>query len=248
MKIKILLLLILLGLLNNCISSEWVAPEKPNPQEILFEARDDVENKQYETALLKYVWIHEHSLKYRNSFYGVRSSYAKEEWHLLGKSYPLAREKFNEFRDKAKQQVLSKNDLLLNFSDFQSFNRLIGKQDETVELFLWIEKNVAFMTDATYVFVKSDLMKLDRFDILNKYIKPELEYKKAEQIYKSSIEFNKGKIDESSESMFITEIQQMIIILKKNNRTDEAKELISKASLLITDPRFKMAMESILSN
>jgi len=104
------------------------------------------------------------------------------------------------------------------------------------------------MTDATYVFVKSDLMKLDRFDILNKYIKPELDYKKAEQIYKSSIEFNKGKIDESSESMFITEIQQMIIILKKNNRTDEAKELISKASLLITDPRFKMAMESILSD
>jgi len=92
MKIKILLLLILLGLQNNSFCSEWVAPENHNPQEILFEARDDVENKQYKSALLKYIWIHEHSLKYRYSFYGVRSSYAKEEWYLLGKSYPLARE------------------------------------------------------------------------------------------------------------------------------------------------------------
>ncbi len=248
MNIKLFLLLILLGLQNNCFASEWVVPEKPNPQEILFEARDDVENKQYKTALLKYIWIHEHSLSHRYSFFGVRNSFALDEWHKLGDSYPLAREKFHEYREKTKQQVLSKKDLLLNFSDFHAFSRILGKQGESIELFLWIEKNVSFMSDATYAFAKYDLLKLGRFDILNRYIKPEFEYKKAELIYKSSIEFNKGKIDESSESMFITEIQQLVIILHKNNRTQEAQEIISKASLVITDPRFKMAMESILDD
>ncbi len=48
--------------------------------------------------------------------------------------------------------------------------------------------------------------------------------------------------------MFIDDIYYMVTILKENNRHQEAKDIIAKASQLIKDPRFVQSMNSILED
>lgn len=44
------------------VAADWTPPEKPDPQAILQEARQDAMAKRYETALAKHLWFHEHVL------------------------------------------------------------------------------------------------------------------------------------------------------------------------------------------
>jgi len=157
-------------------------------------------------------------------------------------------ELFHEYRNKTLIKVKEKKNMVQNFSDYQAFNQILNKQDETISLFFWAEENTPYITNSFYNFAKDDLFALGKFKILNKFINPAVDYSIAEQTYQSMIEFNDGQEDNFEESMFITEIQQLVTILKENNRTEEAKEIINKASLLIKDPLFRMAMESILTD
>ncbi|MFK8013229.1 MAG: hypothetical protein AB8B80_14410 [Marinicellaceae bacterium] len=143
---------------------------------------------------------------------------------------------------------MTKKDIIQNFTDFQSFNEVIGKQSETINLFLWAEENVAYIIPSLYIFVRDDLFDAGKFDVLNKYINPVKDYESAVSTFTSMTKYNNGVISKSHESIFITEIQQLVIILHKNNRTQEARDIISKAALIIKDPRFKMAMESNLGD
>ncbi len=182
-----MLIVFCVSLLSNCSDQIWVAPENPIPKVILREARDDVKNENYEKALLKYIWINEHSLNYSYYFIGVRSSYAIQEWYQLGQIFPDVQEKYNEFRNNAKQNVINNDNLILNFSDFQSFNRYLKEPQETIDLFLWIEANRPNLSSLVYQYVKIDLFDAGRFDILNKHINPEKEYQESEILYKSML-------------------------------------------------------------
>jgi hypothetical protein len=248
MKLKIILLLPLLGLLSSCSSPKWVAPENPKPQIILAEARFDFKNKKYETSLLKYIWINQHSLEHDYNFVGMRNSEALNEWYELGNIYPLALEKFHEFRNSAKLQVKQKQNMTQNFSDFKSFNELSGKQRETIDLFLWVEENTPFIVDSIHFIAKYDLFDAGRYDILNKYIKPNMDYRFAEENYRMMLNYNKGQTDNWNESNFIKEIDLLVTVLKNNNRLQEAEDIASKSLLIIKDPTFKTLLDSILSD
>jgi hypothetical protein len=247
MKFNIVLLILLIGLLSSCSSPKWVVPENPNPQIILTEARFDYKNQRYEASLLKYIWINEHSIEYDYNFVGVRNSEALNEWYRLGVKYPIAREKFHEYRNKAKQQVKQKNNMTQNFSDFKTFNELSGKQLETIDLFLWVEENTPFIVDSVHFIAKYDLFDARRYDILNKYIKPNMDYSFAEENYKMMLNYNKGQTDNWNESNFMKEIHLLVTVLNNNNRHKEADEIVSKALLLIKDPNFKESLNSLLS-
>jgi len=247
MKLKIVLLLPLLGLLSSCSSPKWVAPENPKPQIILTEARFDFNNQKYQTSLLKYIWINQHSLKYDYNFVGIRNSEALREWYELGDKYSLALEKFHEFRNSAKQQVKLKQNMTQNFADFKAFNDLSGKQLETIDLFLWVEENTPFIVDSIHFIAKYDLFDAGRYDILNKYIKPNMDYRFAEENYTMMLNYNKDQTDNWNESNFIKEIHLLVTVLKNNNRLEEAEQIVSRALLVANSPGFKASMNSILS-
>lgn len=243
MKLRLTLTIIILALLTSCSKPQWQASENPDPAEILSEARSDVKNKNYEVALLKYIWINEHSLEHRFSFIGVRNSYALDEWYEMGQKYPQALEKFHEYRNNAKQKVKNKDNMIMNFGDFQSFNQYSDKQQETIDLFSWIEINAPFIADKIYIYAKKDLYKFNEYKTLNKYIKPLFEFNHAAMLLKSHNE----ESNHSDEMMFSNEVVYIITVLIKNNRIDETKDIITKASQVITDPSFKESLETILS-
>ena len=110
------------GCNKHSAASHWTPPQNPNPQSILNEAEADTRAGNYEDALAKQVWFFQNSLKYNPALYGIRLSFALSAWVELGKVYPPALEKLNDFRDQAQQSVRKQINAKENFHDFESIN------------------------------------------------------------------------------------------------------------------------------
>ena len=90
MRIAVFTLCVLLPTIG--LAEDWTPPEKPDPEAILQEIREDVKNRRYEVALSKTLWFHENALALRPSLSGVRLSFALSYWLELGEVYPPALE------------------------------------------------------------------------------------------------------------------------------------------------------------
>src|SRR5436190_22804607 len=74
--------------------------EKPQPSKILDEAKEQRQHGEYEQALQRHIWYHNHALEFEPSLTGVRLSFALAEWIELGRRYPRARRALIEIRDE----------------------------------------------------------------------------------------------------------------------------------------------------
>jgi hypothetical protein len=100
------LILILLLSLCSCNTQD-------DAERALADARRLAKQGDYEGALAKHVWFHDHALSVRPSYYGVRLSYALSDWIELGKKYPKARQTLESVRD-AKTSKLLAGDAIAN--------------------------------------------------------------------------------------------------------------------------------------
>jgi hypothetical protein len=118
----------------------WVPPEDPDPSAILNEARRDVRKKDFETALLKHVWFHEHALKIEPAQYGVRLSFALAQWAELANKHPPAMKKLKEIRDATAKRATELKELRSSFHDVSAINSYLNEDDATVKLFKTINE------------------------------------------------------------------------------------------------------------
>ncbi len=73
--------------------------QKPNLEGIRGEAKDLAAGGQYEPALQRHLWYHNHALEYDPNQRGVRLSFALTDWVELGRKYPKAKQALLEIRD-----------------------------------------------------------------------------------------------------------------------------------------------------
>lgn len=107
-----------------------------NASERLDKARADVEAGRYEEALRGYVWFHDHALEEQRSFYGVRLSYALDEWVELGRLYPPAMHELQAKRDEKSARLgRGEGDRGL-FHDVESINEYLADYESTYNLFV----------------------------------------------------------------------------------------------------------------
>ena len=90
----------------------------------------------FEDALREYVWFHEHALEHDRSYYGVRLSFALGYWMELANSYPAAKTKLEEIRDRKITVLGSGNGDPALFHDVESINECLGAEKKTYDLFV----------------------------------------------------------------------------------------------------------------
>ena len=117
------------------VSLSLAATNRPDPNKILQEAKDLARKGQFEEALQRHIWCHNHALEYDPAQAGSYNSFALQSWIELGREYPKARQALVEIRDR---ETRGFNEGVGDFSVFQevaSINREWKEESKTVALF-----------------------------------------------------------------------------------------------------------------
>ena len=179
---------ILIALAQPAIA-DWIPPANPDPVSIIREARGDTSAGRFEDALAKHVWYHQHALEYRPSLVGARLTSVLMSWHELGKAYPPALVKLKEVRDKSRKLITNgKKDVFDNFQDFEAINRELGEQDQTVELFVTLDRNSPKTAKVVYELAQPALVGAKKFVLCGKYLAPEKSVEEMLELYRLDLE------------------------------------------------------------
>lgn len=124
----------------------------------------------YEEALEKHVWFHDHALEHQSSMTGVRLSFALSYWTDLGEKYPPALEKLKEIRD-AKEDLIKQGEGSFElFHDVSSINRELGEEERSLDLFKAVEATESEQTNRLWIIIKDTAFKYKDYELVNRYI------------------------------------------------------------------------------
>src|SRR5947209_8709006 len=116
-------------------SKAWSPPDKPDPSEILHEGVADTREGRYEMALAKFLWFHEHALKYRPSQSAVRLSFALSYWFDLATVFPRALDALCATRDRCEKALEESRYDFEHFHELAAINRVLGEGSRTSLVF-----------------------------------------------------------------------------------------------------------------
>ena len=128
------------GSLSNASVETW-SPDvargsRPDLHAILDEAKRRAAVGEYEDALQRYLWFHNHEPRFGDEHqHGIRLTSALAEWAALGRSYPKAKRALIEIRDKKTSEIVEEGGSLELFRDVHAINRELQDEDATYALF-----------------------------------------------------------------------------------------------------------------
>ena len=229
MKKTTFLLIAIFLLLSSC--------SKDDPDRVLQRAGNNFEKGRYEQALQDHIWFHDNALKYEPSLYGVRLSYALADWIRLSEKYPAALEKLKEIRDNKTEQIKNGKGSFHLFHDVESINDHLNRSSKTVELYKDLIKIDFNLAKECYRVAKEPLIDHGEFEICNRFVpNPLSSLTSMKEGLTVNIRIYKEKDWAGQEHLewaiddYLIEAEQILLILTKNDRRDEAKRFINEAS------------------
>ena len=212
-------------------------------QQYMQDTDDLINMEEYEEALERTIWFHNHALEHDKSMSGVRSSFALSDWHDLGKKYPPALEALKKTRDDKTQSLLTGSGNPKLFSDVLSINRTLSEKNKSIKLFRNLDEKQPKLAKSSWVFVKDLIIKSKDYDLINKYIgNLRVEYARNEVRFIEMSEFyKKNKKEFGSQQQgfandrYIQQTKELLIIAKKLNKSNAAKFIIKKASIIVDE-------------
>ena len=188
-----------------------------------------VAEKKYQQALEAHQYFFEES-KTSSGMGGVRVSFALASWAQLGSVYPPALIALSNIASEHKALILSGKGSFKIFQEYQAINRCIGKNSETLETFLTVDKNYPSQAPDYYLSAKELLISEGKFDIIKKYLNdPIYEYEsiryERERSLSSVRKKVKGYTIESINSDFDVKVKDLIVVTQKIGMQAEAEEI-----------------------
>lgn len=229
-------------------NSQWIAPEKPNPQTILNEATEDTSAGRYEAALAKQIWFRENALKIDPSFMGVRNSFALMYWTELGKSYPKALEKLKSIRDDNDKEIRGGRVTRSLFADFKMINQYLNEANRTKETFIWLDTNAPNSAKEVFDLAEPALVKAKEYRLCGKYLDPAASFGRMVDSYREQTEeHSSGKggkyLGEFAQKKFSNDSVTLVALLVTNGQTAEADQIAVQAEKTFNDSEFKSLIE-----
>lgn len=226
--------------------SEWTAPESPDPQAILYEARADRKAGRYDLALAKHLWFHQNVLKVDESYYGVRLSYALADWVDLAGVHPPAQAALARTRDEALADFKARrgeHSGYAAFNDFEAINESLGDDALTVATFVALDEDDPARAKDVSNLAQPALIRARQYSLCGKYVRPEEDFDRAVEFYQCG-----RQIDNSgSGALFTNGVTTLLAILVVNGRRREAEEIADKARREWDDAGFHAAIETALA-
>jgi serine/threonine protein kinase len=117
--------------------SPEVAPSSTvDLRKILEEAKQQTSAGQFEEALQRYIWFHNHEQEFGDPYAdAVRLTFGLSDWEELSRRYPKAKRALIEIRDNKTKEIAQGRGHLELFRDVQAINHELQDDDATYALF-----------------------------------------------------------------------------------------------------------------
>jgi hypothetical protein len=221
---------------------------KDDPKDALTAARRLAEEGKFEQALEKHVWFHNHALDVDQSYYGVRLSFALSDWVELGKKYPNALVTLRGIRDEKTARLLTGSANRGLFHDVESINDYLNESKATVDLFKKLEGAQPEFAATVYDLADEALIAAGEFRLAKKYMgDPMARLARAKQRFDEEMQYAKssrtGDMSRKAfEKIFSDEVALIITVLDKTGDSDIAREVQSKALVVLDSPVIRDAI------
>lgn len=130
----------------------------------------DAKNGQFEIALQKHRWYHDHAIEHEPGQYGVRLSFALTFWHQLAKVHPPAMAELTATRDKAAENARAGIDVRESFNDAHAINRVLDETSQSLDLFMHLHNADSEYARTVFPLAQSVLITHGEYDICNQYL------------------------------------------------------------------------------
>lgn len=184
--------------------------------------------KKYSEALA----AHQKYFKETNgtSVSAVRLSFGLSSWAELGKVYPPAHMALVQLASERKSIIYAGNADFNIFQEYTSINSYINRQDETVETFLYVEKQHPEQIEQLYPLVEDVLVAKKHYGIIKKYAgDPILEFENLRNSREHSLSFFRKKGNsytlEQINTDFDNRYQLLLETTQKIDMHEESEEL-----------------------
>ncbi len=204
----------------------------------------------------KHVWFFQNALKYRESLRGVRLSFALGDFAKLGKTYPPAIDKLNSLRETAKTNICNEDGIAENFLDFESINKELKQNSNTVDFFVWLDANRPEIAKKVFNSAKPALVKSKEYRLCGKYCGSG-DFHQYLKLYRNNMEIAKqyGPMEflkkknyvRFANTSFINKTTTLIALLVVNDRKAEALQVVDKISQESELPEFKDEIQKALT-
>jgi hypothetical protein len=229
-----------------------VAPtNRPNPHKVLDEARDLVRKGQYEEALQRHIWFHNHALEYDSGLSGVRLSFALSDWLELSRKYPKARQALVEIRDQESARFAEGKGYFELFQDVQAINRELQQDDDTLALFKSIAKSDPDLARHCYYSAEALLLRKGEYELcLSLYPDSQARFAVIRQIWESTANRHSGnaRLKDAMDRNFVALTRALIEILVATNHKSDAEKILAQAISLMNDPLLDSAIQDAEKN
>lgn len=215
----------------------------------LDDARRMASQGDYEGALAKHIWFHDHALDIMPSYYGVRLSFALSDWIELGKKYPKALETLKNIRNTKTSKLLSGSMDRELFHDVESINEFLGETNATVELFKRIDAVNPDFALTLYDIAVTALVKEKEFELARKYLgDPSKCLAAARRNFEAGMEWAKTSNHaditiEAFETIFTDDVIRIITILNENGDNKVAKDIQTNALKTLDNDKIRNALQ-----
>jgi hypothetical protein len=238
-------------LMTSLAHAAWTPPPNPNPQDILTEAQADARAGHFEDALAKHVWFFENALKLQPSQTGVRLSFALSDWVVLGKTYPPALEKLRSVRDDAARRIREGTQVREDFKDFESINKYLSEENQTRDLFIWLDSHKPEVAKDVYPLAQRALIKASDFRLCGRYLEPDASFQNSVRGYKRNLEMSRDpsfgeRMKSFGEKSFSQTVTTLVALLVINERRAQAEGIVEQAVKEWNDPKFKEQLDKAL--
>lgn len=211
----------------------------------LRDTRQLVDNGEYELALERTIWFHNHALEHDPGMLGVRLSFALSDWYKLANAYPPALVALNNAREANAELIMSGESDFSTFSEYVSMNRVFNEENESINLFKQIEITHPSAAQDYWRLIKDIAIQRNEYGLLRKYIgNVYREYKTEEERFIALMESDMVEFSEyrealiaSYENMFVEDVVDLINISVALDDKESAQIIRESARKLVKDYR-----------
>jgi hypothetical protein len=213
-----------------------------DPGKIRDEANEMMKLGDYEAALQRHIWIHNHALEVASGQTGVRLSFYLSDWVELGRRYPKARRALIEVRDRKTRELeegLGYADL---FKDVVAINQYLNAEDATSALFKRIHERDPQLAAQCVGSARKALVKSQEYELCLTYIKSiqedldRLVKNRADELRRLARDQGPHPaFRKSADTRFANSASLLIQMLRGVGRVDEAEEIQAQAAAILGD-------------
>lgn len=249
MKVFLLVTLLSSSLVQ---AEEWTPPSDPDPHAILEAAQDDMDAKNYASALAKHVWYHNNALSIDPHLHGVRLSFALSHWAELAKVHGPALRALEQARDTAQYKVFTGIDVRHSFHDMKAINDVLGEHEKTKSMFELLDAQDPASAKVVFHIAQPALVESKSYALVGKYISPKEDFARMKEGYDinkflASQPGNEDLYGDFANKKFLNSTTTLIAILVVNDRHAEAATIADAARNEWDDKAFHAAIEQALT-